>query len=183
MIGKGFPDRYLSEEETGAIVEESLQTLALDGKRVLVIIPDGTRSMPMPMMFGLFERFLGQRVKALDFLVALGTHQPMDDGKLSQLVGKRVVNGISGASHIFNHEWNNRTNFVPIGTLQREEISRITNGLMAQDVTVKVNKLIFDYDQLIICGPVFPHEVVGFSGGNKYFFPGIAGPEIIDFTH
>jgi nickel-dependent lactate racemase len=30
---------------------------------------------------------------------------------------------------------------------------------------------------------VFPHEVVGFSGGNKYFFPGIAGPEIIDFTH
>jgi lactate racemase len=54
---------------------------------------------------------------------------------------------------------------------------------MAQDVTVRINKLIFDYDQLIICGPVFPHEVVGFSGGNKYFFPGIAGPEIINFTH
>ena len=54
---------------------------------------------------------------------------------------------------------------------------------MAQDVPVKLNKLILDYDQLIICGPVFPHEVVGFSGGNKYFFPGIGGPEIINFTH
>ena len=40
-----------------------------------------------------------------------------------------------------------------------------------------------NYDHLLVCGPVFPHEVVGFSGGNKYFFPGIAGREIIDFTH
>jgi nickel-dependent lactate racemase len=46
-----------------------------------------------------------------------------------------------------------------------------------------VNRLILDYDFILICGPVFPHEVVGFSGGGKYFFPGIAGPEIIHFTH
>ena len=51
------------------------------------------------------------------------------------------------------------------------------------DVPVRLNKMIFDYDHIIICGPVFPHEVVGFSGGNKYFFPGIAGAEIINFTH
>jgi nickel-dependent lactate racemase len=43
--------------------------------------------------------------------------------------------------------------------------------------------MVLEYDHLLICGPVFPHEVAGFSGGNKYFFPGIAGPEIIDFTH
>ena len=47
----------------------------LDGKRVLIIIPDGTRSMPMPLMFNLFEELLGRRVKALDYLVALGTHR------------------------------------------------------------------------------------------------------------
>jgi nickel-dependent lactate racemase len=51
------------------------------------------------------------------------------------------------------------------------------------DVPVRLNKLILDYDHLIVCGPVFPHEVVGFSGGNKYFFPGISGPEVINFTH
>jgi nickel-dependent lactate racemase len=43
--------------------------------------------------------------------------------------------------------------------------------------------LVYDYDQLIICGPTFPHEVVGFSGGNKYFFPGIGGAEVIHYTH
>jgi lactate racemase len=183
VLGKGSTDRYLTEEETRVIVSEALETLHIEGKRVLILIPDGTRSMPMPMMFNLFEALLGRRVKALDYLVALGTHPPMSDAQLSRLVGREVVNGQAGASHIINHAWHDPVNFALIGTIPAGEISRITNGLMAQDVPVRLNKLIFDYDQLIICGPVFPHEVVGFSGGNKYFFPGIAGPEIINFTH
>jgi nickel-dependent lactate racemase len=161
----------------------SLQSLALDGKRVMVIIPDGTRSMPMVLMFAFFERLLGSRVKVLDYLVALGTHQPMSDAQLTRLVGQTVVNGMVGNIHIYNHEWNDPETFALIGTIPASVITQITNGLMSQDVPVKLNKLIFNYDQLIICGPVFPHEVVGFSGGNKYLFPGIAGPEIINFTH
>jgi lactate racemase len=183
IIGKGFTDHYLTEAETGEIVAQALESLQLDGKRVLIIIPDGTRTMPMPLMFNLFEGFLGPRVKTMDYLVALGTHQPMSDAQLSRLVGRNVVNGHTGANHIFNHNWNDPGNFVNIGTLPASEISEITSGLMSQSVPVRLNKLIFNYDQIIICGPVFPHEVVGFSGGNKYFFPGIAGPEIINFTH
>ena len=183
VIGLGFADRVLTEDEIRSIVRESLDTLSLDGKRVLVIIPDGTRSMPMPLMFSLFDEFIGKHVKALDYLVALGTHQPMSDSQLGRLVGREVVNGQAGTSHIHNHEWQDPANFALIGTLPAAEIKEITGGLMAQDVPVSLNKLIFEYDQLIVCGPVFPHEVVGFSGGNKYFFPGIAGPEIINFTH
>src|SRR5207248_476833 len=63
------------------------------------------------------------------------------------------------------------------------EISTLSNGLFALDVPVDLNRMIFDYDQIIIIGPVFPHEVVGFSGGNKYLFPGVAGPEILNFFH
>ena len=48
---------------------------------------------------------------------------------------------------------------------------------------VALNRLVVEYDHLVICGPVFPHEVVGFSGGTKYFCPGVAGQDIIDFTH
>jgi nickel-dependent lactate racemase len=183
IIGKGFTDQFLTNDEILSIVGEGLQSLALDDKRALVIIPDGTRSMPVPLMFDLFEKLLAHRVKVLDYLVALGTHQPMTDAQLSNLVGRKVVNGQVSASHIYNHEWSDPTNFALIGTLPSVEIERITNGLMSQDVPVSLNKLIFNYDQLIICGPVFPHEVVGFSGGNKYLFPGIAGPEIINFTH
>ena len=183
VIGKGFADRVLTEDEIRSIMRESLETLHLDGKRVLILIPDGTRSMPMPQMVSLFDEFLRRQVKALDYLVALGTHPPMSDAQLGRLVGREVVNGQAGMSHIHNHEWQDPANFTLIGTLPAAEIKEITSGLMAQDVPVSLNKLIFDYDQLIVCGPVFPHEVVGFSGGNKYFFPGIAGPEIINFTH
>ncbi len=183
VLGKGFTDRCLTVNEAHQIMSEALDRLSVDGKRVLILIPDGTRSMPMPFMAGLFEEFLQPRAASVDYLVALGTHQPMSDAQLGRLLGKKVVNGCAGTGRIHNHGWSNPANFAHIGTIPAAEIGELTGGLMAQDVPVRLNKLIFDYNQIIICGPVFPHEVVGFSGGNKYFFPGIAGPEIINFTH
>jgi len=50
-------------------------------------------------------------------------------------------------------------------------------------VPVALNRAVIEHDVSLVVGPVFPHEVVGFSGGNKYFFPGVAGPEVIDFSH
>ena len=64
VIGQGFTDRYLTDDEVRDIVRESLDSLHLDGKRVLIIIPDGTRSMPMPLMFSLFQEFLDERVQS-----------------------------------------------------------------------------------------------------------------------
>jgi len=183
MPGLGFTDRFLTADETREIVRAGLASLSLAGKRVLFIIPDGTRTMPMPQLFGLFREMLDGKVAALDFLVALGTHQPMDDAALSRLVGTPVVAGRAGNSHIFNHEWADPATFATIGEIPAAEIAQLSGGRLEQPVTVSLNRLIFDYDQIIICGPVFPHEVVGFSGGNKYFFPGIAGAEVINFTH
>jgi nickel-dependent lactate racemase len=183
VIGKGQTDRYLTQNELRETVKESLGTLAIDGKRVLIIIPDSTRTMPMPAMFELFREFLGPRAGTLDYLVALGTHMPMNDEQLGKLVGQTVVQGKVGATTIYNHEWDDPNALRTVGTIPAAEIAKITDGLMSQDVPVSLNKRIFDYDQLIICGPVFPHEVVGFSGGSKYFFPGIGGPDIINFTH
>jgi nickel-dependent lactate racemase len=183
MDGPGHTERFLTADETRDIVRAGLESLALTGKRVLFIIPDGTRTMPMPQFFGLFQEMLSGKVAALDFLVALGTHQPMDDAALSRLVGVPVVAGRAGDSRIMNHEWADPATFATIGEISADEIHQLSGGRLRQPVTVALNRRIFDYDQLIICGPVFPHEVVGFSGGNKYFFPGIAGPDVINFTH
>ncbi len=70
-----------------------------------------------------------------------------------------------------------------VGTISREETARLTDGLLIAEVPVTLNRRIFAYDQLVICGPVFLHEVVRFSGGAKFLFPGIAGADIINFTH
>jgi nickel-dependent lactate racemase len=183
VIGKGDPHIILSNADIDEIVLSAFANTDLDNKRVLVLIPDGTRTMPMPLMFDLFEKYLTNRVSQLDYLVALGTHQPMTDEQLSHLVGRYVVQGKAGSSMIYNHKWEDPSTFAQIGTISAAEIHQISNGMMEEDVPVRLNKMILDYDHLIICGPVFPHEVVGFSGGNKYFFPGIAGSEIINFTH
>jgi nickel-dependent lactate racemase len=183
VVGKGYEADYLSEVETHELIADALTQADLTGKRVLVIIPDSTRSAPIPMMFNLFRELLTGRVAALDYLVALGTHPPMSDAALSQLVGQPVVDGRVGDTQVFNHHWDRPETFITLGTIPAAEIEEISGGLLSQDVPVRLNKLILDYDQLFICGPTFPHEVVGFSGGNKYFFPGIGGPEVINFTH
>lgn len=175
----------LTEQQIEAIVGDGLGRLALNGQRVLVIIPDATRTMPLPLFFRLIARHLLPGVKALDFLVALGTHPAMSDEALLRLVG---LTAEEKAAHyptvrLFNHAWQAPDALITIGTIPAGEIEQLSNGLLSQDVPVRLNKLILDYDELLICGPVFPHEVVGFSGGNKYFFPGIAGADIIDFTH
>ncbi len=185
MIGEGFTDRYLSQSEIRGLTAKALAQTDLDGKRVLVIIPDGTRTAPVPLFFRLFNELLGDRAAALDYLVALGTHPPMDEGALNRLAGitaqerRAVYDGIN----IFNHRWDDPKTFVGIGTIPADEIAQLSGGLLVEDVPVALNKLSLEYDQLLLCGPVFPHEVAGFSGGNKYLFPGIAGPKIINFTH
>jgi nickel-dependent lactate racemase len=183
IIGGGIAGRSLSEADARDIVSRGMASLDLDRRRLLVIIPDGTRTMPLPMMIEAIAAAAGSRVAALDYLVALGTHQPMTDGQLSRLVGRTVVDGRFGASRVFNHRWDDPASFATLGVIPSAEIKALSEGRLERDVEVSLNRLIFDYDQLLICGPVFPHEVVGFSGGNKYLFPGIAGAEIIDFTH
>jgi nickel-dependent lactate racemase len=182
-IGAGYTDRYLDEREIAAIVRDGLASMPLEDARVLFLVPDGTRTMPLPMMVGLFEEALRGRARTVDYLVALGTHTPMSDDQLSRLVGRTVADGRFGGSRIFNHRWDLPETFVTIGTIPADEISALTHGLLAHDVPVTLNRLILEYDHIVICGPVFPHEVVGFSGGTKYFFPGIGGAEIINFTH
>ncbi len=182
-VGQGVDEGYLTPEQIAAVAREGLAPLAVDGRRVLVLIPDGTRTMPMPLMFELLERELGGRVAALDYLVALGTHTPMNDAQLSALVGRPVVNGRAGSSNIFNHRWDDPATFAHLGTIPARDIADITSGRLRQDVPVALNRRATEYDHVLICGPVFPHEVAGFSGGTKYLFPGIAAPEIIHFTH
>ncbi len=185
VIGSGYEDRFLSEAEIRDLMSRALARANLSGQRVLIIIPDGTRTAPIPQMFRLFYDYLGETVAALDYLIALGTHPMMNEEAINRLVGLTPAEraGKYGKVNIFNHHWDIPETFVTLGRITAAEIEEISAGLMRETVDVRLNRMVFDYDQLIICGPTFPHEVVGFSGGNKYFFPGIGGPEVINFSH
>ena len=177
----GFLDDSIVENALAEFFSENDYT----GKRVLTLIPDNTRSGPVGRIFKSIFDCIGQKAKALDCLVALGTHQPLSQEQICKRLditaGQRT--GKYACVKFFNHEWNKPETFTSVGKISAEEIERLTAGLFCREVDVAINRLIFDYDEFFILGPVFPHEVVGFSGGHKYIFPGIAGSEIINFFH
>lgn len=175
----------LDNGEIAGFVAECIGGENIAGKRVLFIIPDATRSMPMAAVFhGIAEATLGKARQA-DILVALGTHSAMSEAELCAHLGITADerHGRYGAIGLFNHEWNNPEALAHIGTIASDQIAALSDGMITEPVAVHVNKRVLDYDLVCVVGPVFPHEVVGFSGGNKYFFPGVAGPEILNFFH
>ncbi len=185
ITGKGSTTETLTVEDVRQLIAQACDHLPLDGKRVLVIIPDGTRTAPIALFFRLLYEQLGQRVGQLDYLIALGTHPPMSEEAIERLVGVSARERAESFPkvRVFNHHWAQAEMLQTIGVISRQEAARLTGDLLVDEVPVTLNRLIFEYDQLMICGPVFPHEVAGFSGGAKYLFPGIAGPDIINFTH
>jgi nickel-dependent lactate racemase len=185
IYGKGSTTELITIEDIQQLLAHSFDELSLDSKRVLVIIPDATRTAPIPLLFRLLYAQLGKRVAHLDYLIALGTHQPMSDEAIEQLVGVSQAEMVERYPNVqvFNHRWDKPDALQTIGVISSQAAHNLTEGILTEEVPVTLNRMIFDYDQLIICGPVFPHEVVGFSGGAKYLFPGIAGANIINFTH
>ena len=185
IVSKSAIPGHINDGEVAEIVAKALPASNYKGQRVLLIVPDGTRTAPVGLMFKTIFKQIGPATKHLDVLIALGTHPPMSEeaicGRLEISPNERRAQ--YAKVRFFNHEWDNPAALKEIGTIPAGDISALTGGLFAMDVPVEINKRVFDYDQIIIIGPVFPHEVVGFSGGNKYLFPGVGGPKILNFFH
>lgn len=155
------------------------------GRKVLLIVPDATRTAPVGMLFKLLHAQIAPVAGAFDVMIALGTHPPMSEAAIRERleISQAERDGTYRAVQFINHEWNNPEALKNLGVIPADEISELSGGLFATEVQVSVNRRLFEYDQILILGPVFPHEVVGFSGGNKYLFPGVSGPEILNFFH
>jgi nickel-dependent lactate racemase len=179
------PGNSLSERDVAEVVARACPAKEYRDKRVLLIVPDGTRTAPVGLLFQSLHRQIGEATSSFDVLIALGTHQPMSEAAICERLDITAAERAKTYARVrfFNHAWDNPAALQQIGTISASETRSLTNGLFAMDVPVEINKLIFNYDQVIIVGPVFPHEVVGFSGGNKYLFPGVAGPQILNFFH
>lgn len=158
------------------------------GQRVLVLIPDHTRTVPLPLLFPLLVEAL-RDARHVDFMVALGTHLPLDENSLCRLVGitpEQRTTTYRGVG-LLNHAWSDPGALATLGTLARDEVQAIAGDVwhpsLGGDVPIRINRAALECDRVLIVGPTFPHEVVGFSGGAKYLFPGISGPEMINVTH
>ncbi|MGY4707747.1 lactate racemase domain-containing protein [Candidatus Bipolaricaulota sp. J31] len=182
MIFSYTPERPISEQELSEKLRDVLAGMGRPGERWLVIVPDDTRTLPMPAIFSALVGELAPRVRELAFLVALGTHPPMTEDQLRAHFGpgygERPANVV-----VHQHSWDDPSTLVKVGVIGQEEMEEISRGLLSVEVPVEINRLVLEYDRILIVNPVFPHEVIGFSGGHKYFFPGVSGPQMVHVSH
>jgi nickel-dependent lactate racemase len=184
VVGQGAPDLDLSAAELRPIIEAALQDIQA-GSRVLAIIPDKTRDDNTDVLFPIAAEFLAQRnIAQFDALVAQGTHPPMSEAQKRAKIGAGQ-GGLPGLDRIFDHQWDRTDQLVTLGQLNAERVRELTGGLIEGAVNVQLNALLGAgiYDTVLVFGATMPHEVAGFAGGAKYFFPGVAGPELTHMTH
>ncbi len=184
-VGKGGPDLDLSPAELRRIVEQALLTVG-PGARVLAIVPDKTRDDNTDLLFPYAAEILAERgAEQFDALVAQGTHMPMTEDEKRAKVGFHDGASLPLLGQIFDHQWNRPEELVDLGELSAERVSELTGGLINESVKVNLNRLLAPgvYDTVLIFGATVPHEVAGFAGGAKYFFPGVAGPDLTHATH
>ncbi|GAB3622006.1 lactate racemase domain-containing protein [Mariniluteicoccus endophyticus] len=182
----GGPESRLDPDQVAEFVTQQLAGQDWDGKRVALVIPDGTRSCPLPLVLGAVHRALHGRVASMTAVIALGTHQAMSEAAIAALLGyaegelEQTYPGLA----VVNHEHWEPSTFATLGSITAERVTELTGGrLHDQGVEVQINRHVAEADVALVIGPVFPHEVVGFSGGNKYFYPGVAGADLIDLSH
>ncbi len=181
----GGPDGVLAPGDVTAFVVDRLAAEDLDGRSVCVLVPDATRTCPLPLLVGAVHRALHGRVSRLTVLVALGTHGAMSEAALARHLGYTdgALRETYPGTTVANHEWWRPETFAHLGTIPASRIAELSGGRMHEEVEVLLNRAVVDHDVAVVVGPVLPHEVVGMSGGNKYFFPGVAGQKIIDVSH
>jgi lactate racemase len=185
IFGKGAANLDLSAEELRQILAGSFSQITV-GKRVLAIIPDATRDDLTDVLFPIVAEILEQKgVKKFDALVAQGTHAPMSTAEKLKKIGVDKVKISDIFGQVFDHEWENPQALAKIGEISAEKVGEISGGAFAETVEITINKLVSAafYDTILIFSSTVPHEVAGFSGGAKYFFPGVAGRELTDATH
>ena len=87
VTGEGRATGALTDAEVESLVVAGLSRLPLAGQRVLLIVPDRTRTIPLPLFFKIIMRHMLPRARAVDVIVALGTHPPLSQAAMLEHLG------------------------------------------------------------------------------------------------
>ena len=166
--GVGDLGRLLSRAVDYPIEGEPLLTRARRSRSAVVVVPDATRRTSLPGVLPvIFNRLLAGGIdpESITVLVACGTHPPVGEAEIAELVGD-----------------------LPLGVTIRQHASRDGAGLLRVGelrpaVDLRIDREAADTDLLITVGSVRHHYFAGFGGGPKMVFPGIAGYDEIQANH
>src|SRR5215210_4594181 len=97
----------VTAEQVREIVTQACPAKDYKGKRILLIVPDATRTAPVGMLFKTVHAQIGAATAACDVMIALGTHPPMsEEAMLARLeITAQERQGTYGRVQLLNHEW------------------------------------------------------------------------------
>ena len=139
-LGSGSVSSPLDDETMEALIAEGVARLDVDGRRVLVVIPDGTRTAPLPLLFAALNRSLGMRARSIDYLIALGTHRAMEPAAIARMldIAPESVAAPGPNLRIFNHAWADDEQLVHIGDITPAEVTELSEGRLSLRVPVRL---------------------------------------------
>lgn len=180
MVVSHITDQPLNGASLRSVLLKDLQAVDVRGRSVLVIVPDNTRTLPMVDVFDSVCDAWGERASRLTVLVANGTHPLMNEAELAEHFGAGFR---AKPAVVMQHEWQHPETLITMGAISAAEIQQISGGVLTEEIPVRINRQVMEHDLVLLIGPVYPHELVGVSGGFKYFFPGVSGAEMVHESH
>src|SRR5690349_17793698 len=134
---------FLGASEVAKTVSQVCPVDSYRNVRVLLIVPDGTRTAPIGLIFKALYEQIGSATKAFDVLIALGTHQPMSEAAICRRleISPDERRAVFGKVRFYNHAWDDPAALKQIGTISAEEINSLSKGLFSMDVPVEINGL------------------------------------------
>src|SRR4051794_34596291 len=124
IVTPAAASKILTESEVRESVASALATLDVAGRRVLLLVPDDTRTCPIGLMVDAIAEAVGDRVKALDVLIALGTHRPMPIERIYRFFGidEEKHRRRLPKTRFLNHAWDDPEQLTSIGTISADEL-------------------------------------------------------------
>ncbi|MCM8814570.1 MAG: lactate racemase domain-containing protein, partial [Candidatus Omnitrophica bacterium] len=149
---KWSKDDFMSDEEFSSLLSEAFAWKFFEKRKILAIIPDGTRSGPTGLVFRtVLESLYGRAIK-IDFMIALGTHPAMNNGQLEKLLAIDIdeLRTKYPESTVYQHCWDDARCITEVGRIPSKEIYEISKGLLDEDIFVTVNRRLLEYDAIML---------------------------------
>ena len=146
-----------------------LEEIVVPGKKIAVIIDDGSRPTPQKKILPILLKRLeetGAKREDIRIVAALGSHRYMTEEELRERVGEEVYDNYA----VMNSEFRDPEKLVYVGDTP-------------EGVKILASKVVMDTDIHIGVGCLVPHPVMGWGGGGKILYPGIAGERTVAYFH
>ena len=142
MTTIGGPGAVLTADQVTGFVRDRLAAAPVDGRSVCVLVPDGTRTCPLPMLLSAVHGALAGRASALTVLIALGTHGAMSEPALAAHLGYppgELARRYPGM-RVLNHRWEDPAALTTIGVIDAARMASLSDGLIRREVPVRINR-------------------------------------------